>query len=58
MNPLRSLCREVAIFYYEWALKEIDPQHDDVPAIVIRLRHLLNERHAKPCFLRRAIQWL
>lgn len=58
MNPLRPLFREASIAYYRWALREIHPLHADVPHIVHQLRHLLNERHARPCILRRTLEWL
>lgn len=55
---VRPLVREAHIFYLSWALREIDPLHPDVPAIVLKRRSLLNERYATPCYLRRASQWL
>lgn len=58
MKAFRPLYREAAIVFYRWALAEIHPMHDDVPAIVLRLRQLLNERHAQPCLLRRTLEWL
>ena len=54
----RPLIREASIAYYRWALAEIHPMHPDVPHIVHRLRDLLAERHAAPCYLRRAVEWL
>jgi hypothetical protein len=58
MNALRPIFREAHLFYLSWALAEIDPMHPDVPAIVLKRRQLINERHATNCYLRRAIQWL
>jgi hypothetical protein len=55
---IRPLLREAHIFYLRWALAEIHPMHPDVPGIVLKLRALLNERHATDCYLRRVIQWL
>lgn len=53
---LRPLWREFAIAYYRWALREIDPQHPDVPRIVLRLRALLDQRCSEP--LRALVRWL
>lgn len=53
---LRPLWRESAIAYYRWALAEINPQHPDVPYIVLRLRALLDERGPEP--VRAAWRWL
>jgi hypothetical protein len=55
---LRPFIREAHWLYLTWALREIDPLHPDVPAIVLKRRALLNERYATPCYLRRALQWL
>lgn len=58
MKPLRPLVREASIAYYRWALAEINPMHPDLPRIVHRLRDLLAERYARPCYLRRIYEWL
>lgn len=57
-RALRPLARELAIAYYRWALAEISPMHPDVPYIVHRLRRLLDDQYARPCYLRRVAQWL
>jgi hypothetical protein len=57
-STIRPFIREAHLFYLSWALAEIDPLHPDVPAIVLKRRQLINERHATNCYLRRAIQWL
>lgn len=54
----RPLVREWRIAFYRWALREIDPMHDDVPRIVLRLRNLLAERYARPCYLQSVWRWL
>lgn len=56
LAALRPLTREFRIAYYRWALREINPQHPDVPAIVMRLRGLLDERGPAP--VRAAWEWL
>jgi hypothetical protein len=48
LSPLYPLWRELAIAYYRKALSEINPQHPDVPWIVLRLRALLDERQPEP----------
>lgn len=40
---LRSLFRLVALSYYEFAIRQIDPLHPDVPHIVLRIRELRPE---------------
>jgi hypothetical protein len=35
-----TLWRMAAVAWYEWALREIDPMHEDVPYIVHRLNAL------------------
>ena len=44
MPTLRGIWREAAIWYFEWALREIHPAHNDVPLIVLRLSSLKDER--------------
>lgn len=55
---LRPLVREFHIAYLRWALSEICPMHQDVPAIVLKLRALLHERYARTCYLRATWSWL
>lgn len=40
MASLRPLFRCLQLFYYRWALREIDPLHPDVPRIVRKLNEL------------------
>lgn len=40
MNGLRPLWHAWLRFYLGWALREIDPQHPDLPAICVRLAEL------------------
>jgi len=47
-HGLTPLYREFAIFYYRWALRDINPLHPDVPRIVRRLRELLDMRGPEP----------
>jgi hypothetical protein len=37
---LQSLLRFLALAYYRWALKEIDPRHPDLPHVMLRIREL------------------
>jgi hypothetical protein len=46
-SPLRPLIREARLFYFRWALSEIDPLHEDVPMIVHAINRLEAERTAK-----------
>jgi hypothetical protein len=46
IRAIRPLVREINIAYLHWAMREICPAHRDVPAIVLRLRHLHDERRA------------
>lgn len=46
MQVIRPLWREARLAYLEWALREIDPLHPDVPQIVLTVRRLRAERHA------------
>lgn len=39
-RALEPLVRHWQIFFYEWALAEISPLHDDLPYIVHRLNEL------------------
>lgn len=56
MNPL---LREFRIFWWRWALSEINPMDDGVGEIVMRLRQLLDERAGEPPSLAvRAWRWL
>jgi len=41
---LRPLWRELSIAWYEWALRSIDPLHEDVGLIVQRINELKSER--------------
>lgn len=59
MKALRPLVREFDIWHLRWALRDMNPTHPDVPRIVLRLRALLDERHAQPpSVLVRAWRWL
>ena len=47
MNTLRALWREWKIFYYELALQSLcagNPNHPDVPEIVVEINRLVAER--------------
>jgi hypothetical protein len=48
LQPVRDLLAEAwrrwCLFYYGAALAQIDPLHDDVPAIVHTLNHLRSLR--------------
>jgi hypothetical protein len=44
LRSLRPLWREAKLFYYEWAIVEIDPLHPDVPKIVHAINTLKCER--------------
>lgn len=37
---LQSIFRLMALAYYHWAIREMNPQHPDVPYVVLRLREL------------------
>jgi hypothetical protein len=39
-RSLFPLWRMACLFYYEAALRQIDPLHDDVPVIVLRINEL------------------
>lgn len=41
---MRPIWREWLIWWYGKALRQINPLHPDVPAIVIRLNQLVRER--------------
>lgn len=56
---MRPLVREFHIWHLRWALREICPTHPDVPRIVMRLRHLLDERAGSaPPLVVRVYRWL
>lgn len=44
MRALLPLWREWRLFILTWALREIDPLHPDVPAIVRELNHWRAQR--------------
>ena len=54
---MRTLLREWRIFYLRWALAEMPATHPDVPANVVLLRQLLDERYTRPNIIRTAWQW-
>lgn len=37
---LQAIWRLAALSYYRWALREMGPQHPDVPHVVLRVREL------------------
>jgi hypothetical protein len=37
---LQSIFRLVALTYYCWAMREMNPRHPDVPHVVVRIREL------------------
>lgn len=39
-RALEPLVRHWQIFFYRWALSEINPLHEDVPLIVLKLNEL------------------
>ena len=43
MKVISYLRLTVAQAFYEWAMKEIDPLHPDVPKIMLRQRELADE---------------
>ena len=45
MRALRPLWRELALFYFSRAMREIHKLHPDVPYITHRIRDLTAERH-------------
>lgn len=62
MNAFRPLIREASIFYYAWALHDLqkkNPGHPDLPYVVHRLRDLRAERACDDnSIVRRAVRWL
>lgn len=57
----RPLWREALIVFYRWALHDMqrkNPHHPDMPEVIVALRDLLVERHARPCYLRSTWRWL
>lgn len=62
LASVRPVYRETAIFYYRWALRDLqrkNPFHPDIHLIVTRLRDLRRERYTgAPSLLRRVIRWL
>jgi hypothetical protein len=59
MRCLRPLLRELSIAYHRWALAEIPLTHPDLPAVVLRLRELLDERRREgPGPIEAAWRWL
>jgi hypothetical protein len=43
---MRVIFLELSIMYYEWAMREIDPLHDDFPELLLHLYNLKLERSA------------
>jgi hypothetical protein len=43
-TALRPLIREARLFFFRWALREIDLLHEDVPMIVHAINRLEAER--------------
>lgn len=41
---MRVLFLELRIMYYEWAMREIDPLHNDAPELLLYLNELKLER--------------
>lgn len=41
LRPVLDLWR---LFYVSWALREIDPMHPDVPALIVLKRQLEDKR--------------
>jgi len=37
---LKELLRVAELIYYRWALREMDPQHPDLPSVVLAIREL------------------
>jgi hypothetical protein len=57
----RPLVREARILYFRWALRDMqikNPQHPDMPEVIVALRDLIAERHARPGYLRSIWRWL
>jgi hypothetical protein len=46
LNSIRAVIRNGELVYLDWALREIDPLHPDVPHIVMTKRLLEAERAA------------
>lgn len=46
LAALRPVLRNAHLTYLEWALREIDPLHPDLPAIVLTVNRLRAERAA------------
>ncbi len=46
LRSIRPVLRDAQIAYLEWALREIDPLHPDVPQIVLAIHRLRAERAA------------
>lgn len=46
MLLIRHIYWALAIAYFEWALREIEPTHKDVPFIVLRLRELKEQQRS------------
>ena len=42
---LRPIWREMALLYYQWAMREIHKLHPDVPHITHRINDLHRERN-------------
>lgn len=42
IDGIRPVLNLIALAYYRWALREIDPMHPDVPGIVTRINALEN----------------
>lgn len=40
MNGIRPIFVGLALAWWKWALREIDPMHPDVPVIVRRINQL------------------
>jgi len=39
MGP-KAILRLFALAYYRWAMREMGPQHPDLPRVVVRVREL------------------
>jgi hypothetical protein len=44
---MRAILLELRIMYYEWAMREIDPLHPDVPWLTLHLNELKFERNMR-----------
>lgn len=44
---MRAILHLWQLTYFEWALREVHPLHDDVPEIVRRINHLRRQLGAQ-----------